>query len=66
MNFSFDSERKPISPYALHKKLVEEIIQYFRVQCGLDIKILRIFSAYGNGLKKQIFWDMAQKFKYTF
>lgn len=57
--------RTPISPYALHKKLVEEICQYFIAQYGMDIKILRIFSAYGNGLKKQIFWDMAQKIRTT-
>lgn len=51
----------PISPYALHKMLVENICQYFVKQFDLDIRILRIFSAYGNGLKKQIFWDMGQK-----
>lgn len=58
-------ERKPISPYALHKTLVEDICEYFIRQHSLDIRILRIFSAYGNGLKKQIFWDMGQKIKNT-
>lgn len=53
--------RNPISPYALHKALVEDICQYFVKQSDMDIKILRIFSAYGSGLKKQIFWDMGQK-----
>lgn len=52
----------PISPYALHKQLAEEICSYFVKQFEIDIRILRIFSAYGRGLKKQIFWDMGQKF----
>ena len=31
----------------------------------MDIKIARIFSAYGVGLQKQIFWDMFCKLKKT-
>ena len=56
-----DMPLNPISPYALHKKLAEDICKYYISQYGFDIKILRIFSAYGPGLKKQIFWDMYQK-----
>lgn len=52
---------QPISPYALHKKMAEDICNYFINQYSFDIRILRIFSAYGPGLKKQIFWDMYQK-----
>lgn len=55
----------PISPYALHKLIVENICSYFIRQFSLDVRILRIFSTYGNGLKKQIFWDMGQKIKNT-
>lgn len=55
----------PISPYALHKKMAEDICQYFVMQQGFDIRILRVFSAYGPGLKKQIFWDMYQKITAT-
>jgi len=53
----------PISPYGLHKKMCEDVCRYFIKQYGFDIKILRIFSAYGEGLRKQIFWDMYQKYK---
>lgn len=56
-------EKNPISPYALHKTLVEDICEYFVKQYDIDIRILRIFSAYGVGLKKQIFWDMGQKIR---
>ena len=54
---------KPISPYALHKQMSEEICQYFISQYDMNIVILRIFSAYGPGLRKQIFWDMNEKIK---
>lgn len=53
---------KPISPYGLHKKICEEIAEYYRNICNMDIRILRIFSVYGPGLRKQIMWDMYQKF----
>lgn len=55
----------PLSPYALHKVMSEDICQYFFTYYELDVKILRIFSAYGKGLKKQIFWDMHMKAKTT-
>ncbi len=55
------AELKPVSPYALHKEMAERICAYFIENYEFDIKILRIFSAYGPGLKKQIFWDMYQK-----
>lgn len=55
----------PLSPYALHKVMCEDICQYMHSNYGMDVKILRIFSAYGEGLKKQIFWDMYQKSKST-
>lgn len=58
---SENMELKPISPYGLHKKICEEIGQYYTNIYGIDICILRIFSVYGPGLKKQIMWDMFQK-----
>lgn len=52
---------KPISPYGIHKLRCEEIGQWFRENHGLQITDLRIFSAYGPGLKKQVLWDTYQK-----
>jgi len=54
---------KPISPYGFHKKQAEEICHEFHLFFGLNTCSLRIFSAYGEGLKKQIFWDLGQKIK---
>ncbi len=56
-----DAPLNPISPYGYHKFMAEKILQeYFEI---FDIKssILRIFSAYGPGLKKQILWDICTK-----
>lgn len=60
-----DFELHPISPYALHKKMAEDICLYFISNYNLNIKIARIFSAYGPGLRKQIFWDMNSKVEQT-
>lgn len=51
----------PLSPYALHKVMCEDMCRYFSNNYNMNIKIARIFSAYGAGLKKQIFWDMHMK-----
>lgn len=56
-----DMQVNPLSPYALHKVMCEELCKYFVKNYGADIKIARIFSAYGAGLRKQIFWDMHNK-----
>jgi nucleoside-diphosphate-sugar epimerase len=59
------AELNPISPYALHKVICENICRYLSFNHGMNIKVLRIFSAYGEGLRKQIFWDMYTKYKAT-
>lgn len=53
----------PISPYGIHKKQSEEICTYFNKFYKIPTCSLRIFSAYGEGLKKQLFWDLARKSK---
>ena len=60
-----DAQMNPLSPYALHKVMCEEICFFFIRNYSFDIKIARIFSAYGAGLKKQIFWDMHKKIEET-
>lgn len=58
-----EHELNPISPYGLHKKMCEDICTYYKNVKKIDASIVRIFSAYGAGLKKQIFWDMYKKYK---
>lgn len=54
---------KPLSPYGYHKLQSENICEEFNKFYDLQTCCVRIFSAYGNGLKKQLFWDVAQKSK---
>lgn len=56
------SQLKPLSPYGIHKLQAEQIVQEFSDFYKIPTCSLRIFSAYGNGLRKQLFWDMYQKF----
>ena len=58
-----NQELAPISPYGMHKKMAEKICKEFYELYGIKTCSLRIFSAYGNGLKKQLFWDLYQKHK---
>ena len=53
----------PISPYGIHKKFAEELCTEYQVYFNLKTCNVRIFSAFGNGLKKQLIWDLYQKFK---
>lgn len=53
----------PVSPYGWHKKISETICQEYHSLYHLKISIVRPFSIYGPGLKKQLFWDLYQKIK---
>lgn len=58
-------EVNPISPYGKHKLMAEMLCEEFYSDFGLQTCSLRIFSAYGDGLKKQLLWDISQKMKKT-
>lgn len=55
----------PISPYGKHKLLSEELLFNENLKNRLSTISLRIFSVYGNTLKKQLFWDIYQKSKHS-
>ena len=57
-----DFEPSPLSPYGIHKLQAEQICKEFYSYYNVATCSVRIFSAYGNGLKKQLFWDMYKKF----
>lgn len=50
----------PLSPYGTHKLESEQLLSQYQKK-GLRTCSLRVFSAYGPGLHKQLFWDIFQK-----
>lgn len=52
----------PVSPYGFHKMMAETICKEYNLFWNVKTCCLRIFSAYGPRLKKQLFWDMYHKF----
>jgi UDP-glucose 4-epimerase len=52
---------QPLSPYGEHKCDCERLANQYRELHDLRISSLRIFSAYGPGLQKQVLWDIYQK-----
>ncbi|HEY5811040.1 MAG TPA: NAD-dependent epimerase/dehydratase family protein [Terrimicrobiaceae bacterium] len=55
------SPLNPISPYGWHKRYGEEICTEYWKLHGIRSLTLRIFSLYGENLRKQLFWDIYQK-----
>lgn len=58
-----DSRLGPISPYGFHKLICETVIREFQQIYGIPHVIMRIFSCYGAGLRKQLLWDVAGKIR---
>ena len=56
---------KPISPYGFHKYHSEKICEQFSILYNLNIQIIRAFSVFGYGLKKQLLWDIFQKGRFN-
>lgn len=51
----------PISPYGVHKQIAEELCLSYSRQFGISVAIVRLFSIYGIGLRKQLLWDACRK-----
>ncbi|MDJ1482403.1 SDR family oxidoreductase [Cytophagaceae bacterium YF14B1] len=58
-----DITLKPLSPYGFHKLQSEHLLTEYHKFFGLHTCNLRVFSAFGPELKKQLFWDLYQKTK---
>ncbi len=54
---------KPLSPYGINKLKSEEIMRGYFTRSNIQTLSVRIFSAYGPGLKQQFFYDLYRKFK---
>jgi UDP-glucose 4-epimerase len=61
MPIAENSTCKPLSPYGFHKLQSELLLTEYHNFFGLNTCSLRVFSAYGPRLRKQLFWDLYQK-----
>ena len=52
---------KPVSPYGVHKMMAEILCQSYAKNFDLAVVMVRFFSIYGEGLKKQLLWDACSK-----
>jgi UDP-glucose 4-epimerase len=51
----------PYSPYGYHKAVMESLCRSYGANFGLRTAIVRVFSAYGEGLRKQLPWDLCRR-----
>lgn len=56
-----DAPLAPISPYGHHKAMCEALLREYSSVFGMKTCALRIFSAYGAGLRRQLLWDVCEK-----
>jgi UDP-glucose 4-epimerase len=52
----------PLSPYGYHKFVAENLCNSYSRFFGIQTSIVRLFSVYGEGLRKQLLWDALNKF----
>jgi UDP-glucose 4-epimerase len=52
----------PVSPYGLNKRFAEEQCQSYGNHFGVRSSVVRLFSIFGPGLRKQLLWDACNKF----
>lgn len=55
-----NSELSPVSPYGFHRVMCEELLREYGALYGIRACAVRIFSAYGPGLRRQILWDICR------
>ena len=51
----------PLSPYGYHKLYSENICREYYLFFRIPTTSLRIFSVFGEGARKQLFWDLHKK-----
>ena len=56
-----NNEIRPLSPYGYNKYMSELLCEEYHLLYNLPIVIVRPFSVYGKGLKKQLLWDICKK-----
>ena len=52
-----DAPLAPVSPYGRHRVEAERLA----LESGVPLVVARVFSAYGEGLRRQVLWDIARR-----
>lgn len=52
-----DDAAAPVSPYGVHKLMAEQLCRSYAAHHQVPVAIVRYFSIYGPGLRKQLLWD---------
>ncbi len=60
-SLSEDDPCLPMSPYGAHKRVCEELVLAESRMSGVGVAVVRFFSLFGNGLRKQILWDILRR-----
>ena len=56
-------DRNPVSYYAISKYLCENAIKFYCDNFKINVGIMRIFSTFGPGLRRQVVFDTIKKIK---
>jgi UDP-glucose 4-epimerase len=56
-----DTPLEPISPYGRNKVSAENLLRAANREHGIGCGIIRYFSLFGEGLRKQILWDISRR-----
>ena len=51
----------PVSPYGRHKLMMEQLCRSYALSYGVGSTVVRLFSVYGEGLRKQLLWDLCSR-----
>lgn len=51
----------PLSPYGWNKFMAEQVCREYHVVYNIATAAIRPFSVYGNGLRKQLLWDICSR-----
>ncbi|MBY4896849.1 NAD(P)-dependent oxidoreductase [Cupriavidus sp. AU9028] len=51
------------SPYGAHKRMAEQLCYSYAEHFGMRVAVVRFFSIYGEGLRKQLLWDACWKIR---
>lgn len=51
------------SPYGAHKLMAEQLCYSYAAHFGMRVAVVRFFSIYGEGLRKQLLWDACCKIR---